>query len=245
MTNEERVIITQFIARVGGGAQQPDVAGGSVPATQPQLPSVDKDADAYISQLFNQYPEVRYRITQLAFVQEHALGEGQNRIKRLEWEVQQAQQASQQKSGSASGGGFFSGLFGGDARQQQSGPPPDSDARNGQPQGQGYYPQSAPPPPQYPPNYQPGIFQRQGPGFLGSALTTAAGVAGGVVAGNALMSLFSPHQGGLGGGAPSPWATPPAPSQDHVDTGSWDQGGAAGGSGNQDYGVPPGRPDPD
>jgi hypothetical protein len=93
-----------------------------VPATQPQLPSVDKDADAYISQLFNQYPEARYRITQLAFVQEHALGEAQNRIKRLEWEVQQALQASQQKSGSASGGGFFSGLFGGDARQQQSGP---------------------------------------------------------------------------------------------------------------------------
>jgi uncharacterized protein len=88
----------------------------------------------------------RYRITQLAFVQEHALGEAQNRIKRLEWEVQRAQQASQQKSGSSSGGGFLSGLFGGDARQQQSGPPPDSDARNqGQPQGQGYYPQSAPP----------------------------------------------------------------------------------------------------
>jgi hypothetical protein len=137
MTNEERVIITRFVARVGGGAQQ-DFAGGSVPATQ--LPSVDKDADGYISQLFNQYPEARYRITQLAFVQEYALGEAQNRIKRLEWEVQQAQQASQQKSGSASGGGFFSGLFGGDARQQQSGPgsseptgpatrPPDPGAR--------------------------------------------------------------------------------------------------------------------
>ena len=43
------------------------------------------------------------------------------------------------------------------------------------------------------------MFQRQGSGFLGSALTTAAGVAGGVVAGNALMNLFSGHEGGGGG----------------------------------------------
>jgi uncharacterized protein len=44
------------------------------------------------------------------------------------------------------------------------------------------------------------MFQRSGSGFLGSALTTAAGVAGGVVAGNALMDLFSGHGGGGGGG---------------------------------------------
>ncbi len=64
---------------------------------------------------------------------------------------------------------------------------------------------SRPPPPQYPPNYQQGMFQqRGGSGFLGSALTTAAGVAGGVVAGNALMSLFSSNrgEGGFGGGVP-------------------------------------------
>ena len=87
-----------------------------------------------------------------------------------------------------------------------------------------------------------------GSGFLGSALTTAAGVAGGMVAGNALMSLFSPHQGygggfgggGFGGGGygmppgGSPWASP-APSQDYVDTGSWDQGGGAAPASNQDY----------
>ncbi len=83
--------------------------------------------------------------------------------------------------------------------------------------------------------------QRGGSGFLGSALTTAAGVAGGMVAGEALMNLFSPHQGlggGFGGGGvpgSSPWATPAAPAQDYVDTGSWDQGGAAPPAGNQDY----------
>jgi uncharacterized protein len=245
MTNEERDIISQFIARVGGATQSSGFAGGSVPATsQPALPPVDRDADAFIGQAFTQYPEARYRITQLAFVQEHALVEAQNRIQRLEWELQQAQQALQQAQQAAQkpgGGGFFSGLFGGGSRPQTA--PPQGDPRwggqgapggypPGQPQ-QPYYQQSAPPPPQYPPNYQQGMFQqRGGSGFLGSALTTAAGVAGGLVAGEALMSLFSPHQGLGGGGfggapAGSPWAAPGAPTQDYVDTGSWDQGGGA------------------
>jgi uncharacterized protein len=238
MTNEERDIITQFIARVGGATQQSGFAAGSVPATQPALPPIDREADAFIAQAFTQYPEARYRITQLAFVQEHALVEAQNRIQRLEWELQQAQQAAQQaqQSSAKPGGGFFSGLFGGGGSRPQQ-PPPQGDPRwggrggqpgypGGQPQ-QPYYQQSAPPPPQYPPNYQQGMFQqRGGSGFLGSALTTAAGVAGGLVAGNALMSLFSPRQGfggdefGGGGGfggapAASPWATPAAPSQDN------------------------------
>jgi hypothetical protein len=247
MTNEERDIITKFIARVGGANQPSSFAGGSVPATQQALPPIDREADAFIGTAFSQYPEARYRITQLAFVQEHALVEAQNRIQRLEWELQQAQQAAQQAQQAGQrpgGGGFFSGLFGG-GRQQSA--PPQGDPRwggqgggyQGQPQQQ-YSQQSAPPPPQYPPNYQQGMFQqRGGSGFLGSALTTAAGVAGGLVAGNALMSLFSPHQGlggGFGGGGfagASPWATPAA-GQDAVDTGSWSQGGG-GAAGNQDY----------
>jgi hypothetical protein len=249
MTNEERDIINKFIARVGGAAQPSSFSTGSVPATQPALPPIDREADAYIAQAFTQYPEARYRITQLAFVQEHALVEAQNRIQRLEWELQQAQQAAQQaqQSGQKSGG-FFSGLFGGGSRPQA--PPPQGDPRwggqgggpgyQGGPPQQPYYQQSAPPPAQYPPNYQQGMFQqRGGSGFLGSALTTAAGVAGGLVAGNALMSLFSPHQGlgggGFGGAAGgSPWATPAA-GQDAVDTGSWSQGGGAAPAANQDY----------
>ena len=246
MTNEERDIITKFIARVGGAAPSSGFGSGSVPATQPALPPIDRDADAFIGQAFTQYPEARYRITQLAFVQEHALVEAQNRIQRLEWELQQARQAAQQAQQSGArqgGGGFFSGLFGGGNRSQSA--PPQGDPRwGGGGQGGGYqggpqpnYQQSAPPPPQYPPNYQQGMFaQRGGSGFLGSALTTAAGVAGGVVAGNALMGLFSPHQGlggGFGGGGGlggSPWATPTGATQD---TSGWGQGGGA--AGNQDF----------
>lgn len=245
MTNEERDIIGQFVARVGGAAQAPATSAfnaGSVPATQPALPPIDRDADNFISQCFTQYPEARYRITQLAFVQEHALAEAQNRIQRLEWELQQAQQAVQQaqqqsQQRPSGGGGFLGGLFGGGSRPQaQAAPQPDARWNQGAaPQQQQYYQAPPPPPPQYAPSYQPGMFQQgRGSGFLGSALTTAAGVAGGMVAGNALMNLFSGHQGyggGFAGGMPmggNPWG---APGQ--VDTASWGQGGMP--AGNQDY----------
>jgi len=238
MTNEERDIITQFISRVSGAQTpaQPSFAG-SVPATTAQpLPPVDPEADRLIGDLFNRYPESRYRITQLAFVQEHALTEAQNRIQRLEWELQQAQQAAQQaqQQQRSAGGGFLGGLFGGGSR---SAPPPQQGAPVwGQGPQPGYQQAPPPPPPQYAPNYQPGMFQRQGSGFLGSALTTAAGVAGGLVAGNALMNLFSGSHsaaGGFGGGfggaaAGGPWGAPPA-EQGYVDQGAWDNSGGSGG----------------
>ena len=67
MTNEERDLITRFIERVGG----PAASGGfaSVPATTPSaqnLPPVDREADALLAELFQKYPEARYRITQVA-----------------------------------------------------------------------------------------------------------------------------------------------------------------------------------
>jgi uncharacterized protein len=259
MTNEERDVITNFIARVGGGAQAGAPAGGNpwgsaVPATtQPALPPIDREADGLIGELLTRYPEARYRLTQLAFVQEHALAEATNRLQQMQAELQQARQAAQQaQSQPQQGGGFFSGLFGGGQRP----PPQPGPAWNqGAPQ-----PQYAPPPQyapqaQYAPGAQPGMFQRSGSGFLGSALTTAAGVAGGLVVGNALMGLFEPHPeygGGFGGfgGAPgaSPWgaaaggaaaggvdqgtwdtSSAPAPDPGLVDQGTWDQPGPSGG----------------
>ena len=210
MTNEERDLITRFVERISGRA-----ATGSVPGAVPPLPPVDPEADALIGELFTRYPEARYRMAQTAFVQEHALVEAQNRIKRLEWELDQANQRAQAAAAQPQAGrGFFGGLFGGgqpqQPPQQQPQQPPPYAAQQGQQQ------QYAPPP-QYAPGFQPGMFQRPGSGFLGSALTTAAGVAGGMVVGNALMDLFSPHRafaggtegfasGGFGGGAAaSPW----------------------------------------
>ena len=189
MTNEERDLISKFIARVAGQPQGGSFAPGSAPAAP--LPPLDKEADALIATLFTQYPEARYRITQTALVQEAALAETQNRVRRLEWELQQAQAQAQQAP--VQNKGFFGGLFGGGGQQQPAG------------YNRGFQPAMQPPPPQYPPNYQPGMFQQGGgSGFLGSALTTAAGVAGGMVVGNALMNAFSGHHdsggGFLGGG---------------------------------------------
>ena len=220
MTNEERDLITAFIARVAGVAPQPPGgmaspqgspwASPSVPATPaPSLPPIDPEADALLAALFQRYPEARYRLAQLAFVQEHALAAAQARIYQLEAQLRQTAPAQ-------SHGGFFSGLFGGGRAAPTAGPGPA--APPGYPPGappgypSGYpsaYPQAAPG--GYPPGG--GMFSRGGSGFLGSALTTAAGVAGGMVVGNALMDLFSPHHafgGGFGGEtgiepAASPW----------------------------------------
>lgn len=235
MTQEERDLIIQFIQRVGGPAAAPQGFGarfgGSVPATVPQqdLPPVDREADALLVDLFARHPEARYRITQLAYVQEYALVEAQNRIARLEWELNQARaqaappQASpwgQQQPAQPQSRGFLGGLFGG----RQQAPPQQA------PQPQYMQP---PPQPQYPPGYQPGMFQQQrGSGFLGTALTTAAGVAGGMLAANAISSMFSgsAHAATPFGSpvshtpAADPWAEGGAAK---TDTGWQDAGGGA------------------
>lgn len=219
MTDEEREIIANFIARVAGAAAPPSRWGGAstVPATAPALPPIDSEADAFIAGQFQRYPEARYRLTQLAFVQEHALAEAQNRIKRLEWELQQTQQAAQQQASHS--GGFLGGLFGG--RSQSTPPPPPQSGPWGQPGAAGGY--QAPPPPPNPGGYGAGVLQRQGSGFFGSALTTAAGVAGGVLAADAIRDLFSSHQGYAAGMAENPWASQGVAPTDpgYVDQGTW------------------------
>ena len=237
MTNEERDLITGFIQRVGGALPGGGFVAGVGQAGPPPLPPIDQEADALIAGLFAHCPEARYRITQMAFVQEHALVEAQNRMQRLEWELQQARQQAPAAPAAAAASpwgqppqqqpqsrGLFGSLFGGGPRQA-----PPQPAQYAPPQ---YMP---PPPPQYAPGYSPGMFQPRGSGFLGSALTTVAGVAGGMVAGNMLINLFSGGHGGMGypmagtGGGfmpvqpASPWA---APAADPYDVGGADKGAA-------------------
>jgi hypothetical protein len=251
MTNEERDIISQFVARIGGApaplGAAAGAAAGSVPATTTApLPPVDRDADALIGQLFQRYPEATYRMTQLAFVQEQGLIQAQSRIAQMDAELQRTRQALQQAQQQPqpqqqqSGGGFFSSLFGGG--RPQAAPPPNPGPWGGQQAAPapGYAPPPpgyAPPPPQYASGYQPGMFQRSGSGFLGSALTTAAGVAGGLVAGNLLTNMLTGghHMGEsawgepAGGMAGNPWGAPAA-----TDQGTWDNTGG-GAAANQDY----------
>ena len=169
MTDEERRIITDYVLRVAGA--QPAPAGQPMPGRMPQtgaaaaqpLPPVEPQADALIAELFAKHPEARFRITQTAFVQEHALVAAQNRIQELEWELEKAQREGQ----AAQSRGFFG--FGG----SKPAPMPPR------------------PQPQYPQGHDPQALQgRQGPGFLGTAMMTAAGVAGGLVLGNMIMGMI-------------------------------------------------------
>ena len=114
----------------------------------------------------------------MAVVTEAALAEAQNRIKRLEWELEQTRNAMQQAQnggaqafgqGQPGGGqqgqrpGFFSSLFGGGGQGARPGYAPGGGQGPGQAPGWGgYQPTSAPPQPQYAPGYQPGMFQRGG-----------------------------------------------------------------------------------
>jgi hypothetical protein len=203
MTNEERDLISQFVARVGGNPGGGGVFARSVPSTQPNLPPIDPEADRFIAEQFASHPEARYRVTQMAVVQEAALAEAASRMQKMQAELDQARQQMQQMQQSAPAGqqqsrGFLGSLFGGAAASAPPPPPPHSPWNQGPAQPQ-YAPQPQPYAPQYPPNTQPGMFQRSGSGFLGSALTTAAGVAGGVVGANLLMDMFSGHGGGGGG----------------------------------------------
>lgn len=218
MTNEERDLITQFVSRVGGVAASGGFAGSVPSGGQQGAAPVDRDADALIADLFNKYPEARYRLTQLAFVQERALANAQQQIAQMQQAMQQMRQSGapggQQPQQSR---GFFGNLFGGGQQPQQQNAPQQ---------------QYAPPPQQ---QYAPqspagGMFQPQGTGFMGGALRTAAGVAGGVVAADALMGLFSGHHegGGMFGGntaGPGGGDYPP-PVADNSPWGGGNAGGA-------------------
>jgi hypothetical protein len=218
MTDEERQIISDFIARMAG---QPQATPGRPPATGSRpLPPVDPEADRLIAELFERHPEARYRITQAAFVQEHALREAQNRIQELQWQVEAAQAQAQQGRG----------LFGFGAPRQPNLPP-----------------RPTPLPPG--PGAQAMAANQGRPGFLGGALATAAGVAGGILLGNALMSLFSGSGAAqaatpdaAAAAADSPWTNPAAAAEKEYgappeemektgwdDAGTWDDGGDMGG----------------
>jgi len=147
MTDEERRLITEFVERAVAARTDP----------------IDPEADRLLAELFTRHPEARYRVAQMAFFGEHALAEATNRIRDLEWQLQQAQQPK----------GFFGGLFGGGAAQAQ------------------------PPAPVHAPGWRPGLFDQQPRGsFLGTAASTAVGVLGGLMIGNAIASMM-----GLGGEA--------------------------------------------
>lgn len=160
----------------------------------------DQEAAQLIQQSTASQPDSPYLLVQTLLVQEHALNNAQVRIQQLEKQMAEAAKTSSQQGQSSSGGGFLSGLFGHHAPPQQGQPVPQ------QPQPQGNIPpQQLPQNPAYvqsPPPFPStvGMAPSAGGGFLRSALTTAAGVAGGAVLFQGIENLLGHHSGPFGGG---------------------------------------------
>jgi len=191
MNSQEREIIAGIFKRLEQAADQPR----------------DPEADRFIADKLRQQPYAPYAMAQSIYVQEEAMKSLNQQIEELRREVEHLRNQAPQS------GGFLSSIFGGGGGRQQEpafgrpGPQAGAGPQQGGPWGQqGGGPQQGGPWGQQGGYPQQGGFaapQRQGSGFLGSALTTAAGVAGGMVVGNALMNAFSGSHahsalGGLG-----------------------------------------------
>lgn len=136
----------------------------------------DSAAEKLIQQQVQQQPGAPYYMAQALLIQEAAMKQLNARVTQLESELTQARQQPQQSSG-----GFLSGLFGGGNRAQ----PVQQPAAPTQPLS------NAPAQPQQPAY---AAAPAAGRGFLGGALQTAVGVAGGVVMAEMLTSMFHHQQ---------------------------------------------------
>jgi len=140
----------------------------------------DASAEEHIKALVGRQPAAPYYMAQAIIAQEYALKQAQNRIAELEQELESAQEEQ-------SSGGFLSGLFGGGSKPAASGSVPRAGSasgmrypgRNTAADGQEDSPVSR--------------YQRTGAGggFLAGAAQTAVGVAGGLLLGNMIASMFS------------------------------------------------------
>jgi hypothetical protein len=147
-------------------------------------PQKDREAEKVIAENVKGTPDAAYMLVQSVLVQEHALQEASRRIEDLEAQVQDLRDAGHART--AGSGSFLGGLFGGGCPASQpagtSVPPIGSRATpaaldRDQPQP-GW--QASPPPPQQP----------AAGGFMRSAMATAAGVAGGMLAAGAIRDLL-------------------------------------------------------
>lgn len=162
----------------------------------------DAQAEARIKEHLTRQPAAGYFMTQAILVQEAALKSLDEQNKQLTRQVQQLQaelQAAKAQSAapaSSGGGGFLSSIFGGSPRPAPTQSAPASTGGWREPAAQQNY--AAPAPQQNfgaaPPNYAQQAAPAAGSSFLGGALKTAAGVAGGVMLAQGISSLFHHNQ---------------------------------------------------
>ncbi len=183
MTPDERNMITGLFDRMR--------AQGAIPK--------EYEAEQLINQQVRQIPDSAYMLVQSVLVGEQTLNATAERIQQLEARIRELEA----KGAQSSGGSFLGGLFGGGSSRASTSVPVSRSATpanspwgnagsNAGYQGGGQ--------PQYgqPPMQQGGYAQpppaRAGGGFMAQAMTTAAGVAGGMLAANAISNMMGGHK---------------------------------------------------
>ncbi|GLO30347.1 ABC transporter substrate-binding protein [Pseudomonas putida] len=166
-------------------------------AEDPSQPR-DAQAQACIEEHVRQQPAAPYYMAQAILVQEAAIKHLDEQNKQLEAELKQARaQAEAARAGSApsnGGGGFLSSIFGSSGRNAAPAVQPQRPAAAPVASGGGWREPSAPGFSQ-PQAQQPGFgaapARSSASSFLGGAMQTAAGVAGGVLLAQGISSLFN------------------------------------------------------
>jgi hypothetical protein len=163
----------------------------------------DPEAERFIAEKVRQQPYAPYAMAQALYVQEEALKSLNEQIEQLRAESEQLR-----SQGNRGSGGFLSSIFGGGQGassgafsrpgQQPGYAPQPNYAQQGGPWGGQGAPQQGGPWGGQPAGGFGAAPAGGGGGFLRGALTTAAGVAGGMVVGNALMNAFSGGHSALG-----------------------------------------------
>lgn len=220
MNSQEREIIEGIFERLKQAGAQPR----------------DPEAERLIADRMRSQPYAPYAMAQLIYVQEEAIKSLNQQLEEMRAELSQGGQSS---------GGFLSSIFGGGRQEPPRRPQgqPYGAPGFGQP-GPGYGPQAGGFGPQAGGPWggqQAGMMGGApgGGGFLRGAMTTAAGVAGGMLLGNALVNAFSGNSGaaaaaGLDTSALSGLGGDTAGAGAGLGGGDADLGSALGGGGFQD-----------
>jgi hypothetical protein len=164
----------------------------------------DAQAEARIKEHLTRQPAAGYFMTQAILVQEAAIKSLDEQNKQLTQQLQQLQdqlqQAKTQAAPAPGSGGFLSSIFGGGPRASQPAPTQSAPPSSGGWREPGRSSFGTQPPQQNFAASQQGYAPQQqapaaaGSSFLGGALKTAAGVAGGVMLAQGISSLFQHNQ---------------------------------------------------
>jgi hypothetical protein len=187
MTPQERDLITHLLERLKQAGGQPK----------------DAEAEGLIRQAVAEQPDMAYYLVQTVLIQDMALANAQTKITDLEHQLADAAKPAAPPTS------FLGGLLG-------RGAPASAAPAAGSVPSSGPWsrPAPAPQPPQYQqpqaqpwagqPAMAPGMMAQSmpmmasgGSGFLRSAATTAAGIAGGALLFEGIQSLFGQHAGGI------------------------------------------------